>query len=133
MPSQKNYHTRRYSPSRRILADYNDVAASFNRVSALVEIDITDALAKIEEIEKKEKYKVSMTGWVAKCVAQVCMENKPLNTYRKGKRFIIFDEVDISIIIEITTKTGKKIPLNYVIRNAESKSVKEITDYTRHG
>ncbi|NHJ40902.1 MAG: 2-oxo acid dehydrogenase subunit E2 [Asgard group archaeon] len=132
MPKQKNYHTRKYSVARIILADYNAVAASLNRVSALVEIDITDALAKIEEIEKKDNYRVSMTGWVAKCVSQVCIENKQLNTFRKGGKFIIFDEVDISIIIELTSKTGKKIPFNYVIRNVETKSVRTITDEIRN-
>jgi pyruvate/2-oxoglutarate dehydrogenase complex dihydrolipoamide acyltransferase (E2) component len=131
MPKDKKYHTRRVSLARKILADYNDVAANIHRVSALVEIDITDALAKMEEIEKQENYKVSMTGWVAKCVSQVCMYNKPLITYRKGRKFIVFDEVDISIIIEITTKTGRKIPYNYVIRNVETKSVRTITDEIR--
>ncbi|MGC9781205.1 MAG: 2-oxo acid dehydrogenase subunit E2 [Candidatus Heimdallarchaeota archaeon] len=131
MHKEKNYHTRKFSPTRMILADYNAVAASLNRVFALIEIDITDALAKIEEIEKQENYKVSMTAWVAKCLSQAVMENKRLNTFRRGRKLVVFDEVDISIIIEITTKAGKKIPYNYVIRKAETKSVKTITDEIR--
>lgn len=132
MPQEKNYHVKKFSPTKMILADYNEVAASLNRVCGLVEIDVTAALAKIEEIEKQENYKVSMTGWVAKCVSQAVIENKQLNAYRKGKRkLIVFDEVDISIIIEVTTKKGKKAPYNYVIRKVETKSVKTITDEIR--
>ena len=132
MPKEKDYHIRKFSPTRRILADYNDVAASLNRVQGLIEIDITRALAKIEIIERKDKYKVSMTGWVAKCVSQVVSETKHLNSYRKGgRKLIVFDNVDISIIVEITTKSGKKVPYNYVIRKTETKSVKEITDEIR--
>ena len=66
-----------------ILADYNAAAASLHRVSGLIEIDITDPLAKIEEIEKKDKYRVSMTAWAAKCVSQAVMENPHLNSYRR--------------------------------------------------
>ncbi|MCK4895343.1 MAG: 2-oxo acid dehydrogenase subunit E2 [Candidatus Heimdallarchaeota archaeon] len=132
MPKEKNYHIRKFSPTRRILADYNDVAASLNRVQGLIEIDITKALVKIEEIEKKENYKVSMTGWVAKCVSQVAIENKHLNSFRKGgRKLVVFDDVDISIIIEITTKSGKKVPYNYVIRKVDTKSVKTITEEIR--
>ncbi len=131
MPKEKNFTKRKFSPTRQILADYNAVAASLPRVSGLIEVDITNALAKMGEIEKKQKYKVSMTGWVAKCVAQTVMENKHLNSYRKRRKIIIFDNVDISIIIELTLSSGKKIPYNYVIRKVETKSVKTITDEIR--
>lgn len=131
MPKERKYHTKKFSPTRMILADYNDVAASLNRVCGLIEIDITEALAMIKEIEKLENYKISMTGWLAKCVSQVVMENKHLNSYRKGRKIIVFDTVDISIIIELVTKTGKKIPYNHVLRDVETKSVREITDEIR--
>jgi len=103
-----------------------------HRVQGLIEIDVTNALAKMEEIKKHQNYKVSMTAWVAKCVSQAVMENKHLNSYRKGgRKIIVFDDVDISVIIEVTTKSGKKIPYNYVIRKAETKSVKAIADEIR--
>ncbi|GAH20636.1 unnamed protein product, partial [marine sediment metagenome] len=74
MPKEKNFHIKKFSPTRRILADYNDVAASLNRIHGLIEIDVTEALDKIEKIEKKDNYKVSFTGWVTKCVSQVVSE-----------------------------------------------------------
>ncbi len=132
MPKEKNFHVRKFSPTRRILADYNDVAASLNRVYGLIEIDVTEALEKIEKIEKNNNYKVSFTGWVAKCVSQAVIENKHLNSFRKGgRKLVVFDNVDISVIVEITSKSGKKVPYNYVIRKVETKSVKTITDEIR--
>lgn len=131
MPKEKKYHTRKISGNRMILADYNQVAATIPAVYAIMEIDITDALAKMEEIKKTKNYSVSMTAWVAKCLSQTVLDNIALNTFRKGRKFIVFEEVDISVIIEITTKTGKKIPYNYVIRNTEAKSVKTITEEIR--
>jgi len=131
MPKEKQYHTRKFSPTRMILADYNVVAASLHRVCGLIEIDITDALAEIAAIKKIENYNVSMTSWIAKCVAQVVIENKQLNTYRKRRKLIVFDTVDISVIVERTSKSGKKIPYNHVLRSVENKSVREITDEIR--
>jgi len=131
MTKEKNYHKRKFSANRIILADYNNVAASFHRVCGLIEIDVTKALKKIEEIEKKQNYKISMTAWVAKCVSQAVLEHKHLNSYRKGRKLIVFDEVDISVVVEITTKNGKRVPFNHVIRKVETKSVKEITEEIR--
>ncbi|MBN1330897.1 MAG: 2-oxo acid dehydrogenase subunit E2 [Candidatus Heimdallarchaeota archaeon] len=131
MTKEKNYHKRKLSANRMILADYNHVAYTLPNVFGLMEVDITDALAKIAEIKEKRNYNVSMTAWVAKCVGQTVMENKELNTYRKGRKLIVFDEVDISVIIEVTTKNGKKVPYNHVIRNVETKSVKTITEEIR--
>ena len=131
MTKEKQYQKKKFSPTRMILAEYNKVAASLHRVTGLIEIDITDALAKIAEIEKKQSYKVSLTGWIAKCVSKVVIENKQLNTYRKGRKLIVFDTVDISIIVELETESGKKVPYNHVLREVETKSVREITDEIR--
>ena len=131
MPKEKKFSKRKISANRMILADYNAVASSMPMVYGLIEIDVTDALAKIDEIKEKQNYKISMTAFTAKCLSQCVAENRALNTFRKGRKFIVFDEIDISIIIEITTKSGKKVPYNYVIRNVDTKSVRTITDEIR--
>jgi len=131
MPKEKNYTKKKFSATRMILADYNAVAAASPRVSGLIEVDVTNALAKIAEIEKKENYKVSMTGFSVKCVAQAVLDNMHLNSYRRRRKLIIFDNVDVSIIVELTRKDGKKVPYNYVIRKAETKSLRMITDEIR--
>ncbi len=132
MKSQKDYHKRKFSVNRQILADYNAVAASFSRIQALIEVDITEALKIIKKIEKKDGYKVSFTAWVAKCISKGVSEDKRFNSYRKGrKKIIVFDKIDISVMVEITTKEGKQVPFNHVIKDTESKSVKGITDEIR--
>ncbi|MCG3261035.1 MAG: hypothetical protein H7644_14870, partial [Candidatus Heimdallarchaeota archaeon] len=55
MTKKKSNHTvRKFSVARRILADFNDVAAKFPRVQGIVEIDITDAKKRISDIKEKE-------------------------------------------------------------------------------
>jgi pyruvate/2-oxoglutarate dehydrogenase complex dihydrolipoamide acyltransferase (E2) component len=133
MPKKKAKHTtRKMSVARRILADFNDVAATFPRVQGLVEIDITEGRKKIREYKEKENYNISLTSWIAKCISKAVKENPKLNSFRKrGKRIVIFEHVDISIMVEVITKDGKHVPFNHVIRKVETKSVKEITDEIR--
>ena len=132
MLKRKNgYSVRKVPIPRLIFNDYNAVASSFHRVMGLVEIDITKARERIREIKEKEDYDVSFTAWIAKCTATAVEENKELNSYIKGRKIITFDDIDISIIVEIETKTGKKIPFNYVLRDVAHKSVKDLTDEIR--
>ncbi|MHA1259830.1 MAG: 2-oxo acid dehydrogenase subunit E2 [Candidatus Heimdallarchaeaceae archaeon] len=126
MEKKKDYQIKKFSTTRKILADYNDVAATFPRVQGLIEMDVTIAIQKIKEIEEEEEYKISFTGWVAKCVAKAVSENKRLNSYRKGRsKIIVFDKIDISVMVEVVTKKGKYVPFNHVLRDVESKSIKE--------
>ncbi len=131
MTKEKNYQKRKFSPTRMILADFNRVAASFHRVTGVVEIDITESLEKMHQIEKLDGYNVSMTAWACKCISQAVKENPHLNSYRWRRKVLVFDDVDISVVIEITTKEGKKVPYNYVIRKVQTKSVRDITDEIR--
>ncbi len=133
MPKNKNNYTvRKFSVARRILSDFNDVAAKFPRVQGIVEIDITDARKRINDLKEKENYNVSLTAWVAKCISKAVKENPRLNSFRKGgRKIIVFDNIDISVMVEVTTKSGKHVPFNHVIRKVETKSVKDLTDEIR--
>ncbi len=128
MKSKKDYQKRRFSVNRQILADYNAIASSFSRVQGLVETDITDAVNIIKYIEKRDGYKTSLTAWIAKCISKGVSEDMRLNSYRKGRKIIVFDKIDISVMIEIKTKDEKQVAYNHVVRDVESKSVKEISD-----
>ncbi len=131
MSSKRDYHKRKYSVNRQILADYNAVASKFHRVQGLIEADITEALEIIKDIEMKEGYKISLTAWIARCISKAVSEDLRLNSYRHRRRLIVFDKIDISVMIEIKTKDGKRVPFNHVIRDVESKTVREITDEIR--
>ncbi|MCD6237428.1 MAG: 2-oxo acid dehydrogenase subunit E2 [Thermoplasmata archaeon] len=100
-------------------------------IHAVLEFDVTDARRIIKEYEKKSGEKISFTGWLIKCVAQAISEHKELNSYRQGrKKIVIFDDVDVGIPVERFVD-GEYRPLGYVIRKANEKNVKEITEEIR--
>ena len=132
MPKEIKYEQKKFSGVRQLLSDFNETAYMMPNVVGLIEVDITEAREIIRKYEEKSGDKISFTGWVTKCVGQGVKEHKHLNAFVKGKRkLIIFEHVDISVMVERKTSSGKDVPVNYVIREAEGKSVKEISDEIR--
>lgn len=125
--TSKNYEIRPFSVNRRLLSDYYDEMIKTHHVKGLVEVDVTKGRELIKNYEKNNCQKLSFTSWLVKCVSQAVNDHKMIHALRKGrKKVIIFDEIDISIMIEREIN-NKKFPVNHVIRNTQTKSVQEIS------
>ena len=108
-----------------------DNVAVKNRVYGLIEFDVTKAREHIRSYKEKTGETLSFTGWMIKCIAQAVSEDKQVQAYRKGKnRFVIFNDVDVSIVVEREVD-GQKLPVPYIIRKANEKSFKEIHNEIR--
>lgn len=99
-------------------------------INILLEINVTNALKLIRKYKKKGK-DISFTAWIIKCVSKALEEHKELNAYRVGRNKIaIFDDVDVAIPIEKLVNK-ETIPMAYIIRRANEKSVEDITKEIR--
>lgn len=108
-----------------------DHAAVKNRVYGLVEFDVTKARQLIRDHKDKTGETLSFTGWIVKCIGKAVGEEKEVNSYRKGRnKFVVFDDVDVSIVVEREVN-GEKLPLPYVIRRANAKSYVQIHEEIR--
>ncbi|WP_309734417.1 2-oxo acid dehydrogenase subunit E2 [Chamaesiphon sp. OTE_75_metabat_556] len=97
-----------------------------HHVPILLEIDVTEARSAIHAQKAKTGQGISFTGWIIKCLAQAISEHKYVHALRKGKReLVLFDDVDVTIIIERSV-AGEKLPMPYIIRQADRKTVAEI-------
>lgn len=102
-----------------------------HRIYGLVEIDVTSARQFISENEAKTGEKLSFTAWVIRCIAQAIGENKEVQGIKKGRtKLIVFEDVDIGVIIERQVKS-KKIATQHIIRKANEKSFRQIHDEIR--
>jgi pyruvate/2-oxoglutarate dehydrogenase complex dihydrolipoamide acyltransferase (E2) component len=103
-----------------------------HHIPMLLEIDVTEARAAIHDRKTKIGQRISFTGWIVKCIAQAVSEHKYVHAIRKGKREIVtFDDVDVTVIIERETDTGEKLPMPYIIRKANEKTVMAIHEEIR--
>lgn len=98
-----------------------------HHIPILLEIDVTAAREAIHDRKTKTGQRISFTGWIIKCIAQAVSEHKHVHALRKGnKKIVTFDDVDVTIIIEREANTGEKLPMPYIIRKANEKTVMEI-------
>jgi pyruvate/2-oxoglutarate dehydrogenase complex dihydrolipoamide acyltransferase (E2) component len=98
-----------------------------HHIPILVEIDVTTAREAIRDRKTKTGEGLSFTGWMIKCLAQAVSEHKYVHALRQGKRqLVIFDDVDITIIVERVADNGEKLPMPYIIRKANEKTVAAI-------
>lgn len=130
MRSREEYRTESFPSSRIATIDIGRVGLGKHHIKALIELDVTEARRMLRE-KKKQAEKVSFNAWLIKCISQTVTEVPQLHAVRKGKRQLaLFADVDISIMVERKVQ-GKKVPLPYVIRQTNKKSVEDIHNEIR--
>lgn len=126
------YKIETFPISRLSTVDIGITGLKKHHIKALIELDVTEARKMIQE-KKKQSKNISFNSWLIKCISQAVEECAQVHGVRKGKRdVVIFEDVDISIVIEREIQ-GKKVPLPYVIRKTNEKSIADICDEIRNG
>lgn len=90
------------------------------------EADVTEALAAIERLRKEQRLAISFHAYLLYCLAQASRDHPGVLSYRKGRHILTFGDIDIGTTIERRLPDGRRIPVAYVLRNAERKSLAEI-------
>ncbi|MHA2025131.1 MAG: 2-oxo acid dehydrogenase subunit E2 [Candidatus Thorarchaeota archaeon] len=116
--------------SRKLIIESCDFALRKHRMLGLFEADVTEARRKIQAYKEKTGESISFTGWIAACIGKAVGEHKQVHALMVGKHFVIFDDVNINILIE-TTIEGRSYPVNYILKSANTKSVVEINQEIR--
>lgn len=126
------YKTETFPISRISTIDIGMASLKKHYVRALIELDVTDARKMINEKRKKPE-KISFNSWLIKCISHTVEEFPQIHGIRKGKgNVVVFDDIDISIVIEREIQ-GEKVPLPYVIRKTNKKSISDICSEIRDG
>ncbi len=126
------YEIKNFSKVRQILGEFYEVSAKRTSVIGLVELDVDEARQEIERYLEQTGIRLSFTGWLIKCISQAVFEYKEVHAYRiKKDKIIVYDNVHVSVMVERTSTSGKKVPITYVITKANKKSVLEITNELR--
>jgi pyruvate/2-oxoglutarate dehydrogenase complex dihydrolipoamide acyltransferase (E2) component len=117
-----------YPSSRQLTFDVGRIGLGKHHVRALLEVDVTEARRIIKQNRHSGK-KISFTAWLIKAIADCVALHPPIagiNHARRNK-VLVFEDVDISIVVEKTVDEAR-VPLPYVIRKADKKTLCEIQD-----
>jgi hypothetical protein len=84
------------------------VAAERNTIHGITEVDISEPRRLMREHKKRTGETLSLTAYVA-CLARAVAENPEMNSFRRGRKLVLLDDVTISVLIEREI-SGEKIP-----------------------
>ena len=115
-----------YPASRRLTFDVGRIGRGKHRVFALLEVDVTDARARIRA-RRRGGERASFTAWLIKAIADaVAAHPQVAGVLRPARdRVVVFADVDVALVIEREVDGGR-VPLPLVIRAADTKTVAEI-------
>ncbi len=132
MEQNHSFTVKKISRMAQSIDDYTTEAKSKNLIWAFAEYDVTQARATLRKHKEDTGESISFTAFLISCFARVVERHKyPINTIRnKKKEYYIFDEVDVMTNIEREID-GIKKPVNYTVRNAHKKSLRDIHDEMR--
>jgi len=115
--------------NRRLAAAALQVASRRHIVHGFLEVDVTVPRRILKGTSGTDAHPLSFTGFVIACYARAIHAHPVVQAYRDLRnRLIVFHDVDVSVIIE-HRKDG--IPIPHVIRNADTKSVRDISEEIR--
>ncbi len=96
-----------------------------NPMEGLLEVDVSRARQLLRTRRERTGDAWSFTAFVIACVARAVAEQPQVQAFRRGRRLLIFEQVDVSTMVEVVLDE-ERVPLPYVIRDAGNLSVPEL-------
>lgn len=116
---------------RRFAMDAGYLGRRRHIVHGLIEVDVTDARARIREVEGKTGKKLSFTAFILYCVTKAIAEHPHLHAYRDWLgRLVIFEDINITCMVEVDFGP-RKIPIPHVFREINRLTLTQIHDEMR--
>ncbi len=127
-PPKPRFQALKFPLMRQVIVDFGRQWRKASYVYGLAEFDVTRARERIWQYRQRTGKGLSFTAYIIACLARAVAENRAIQAYRNWRnQLIIFEDVDISVNIEIKVPEGV-FPILHVIRAAHQKSFQEIHD-----
>lgn len=101
------------------------VLACRNAMHGFVEVDVTVARRRIREHRQRTGERFSFTAYLVACLARAVDEHREVQAFRRGRRLIVFDDVDVATLVEVKAG-GSRVPLPHVVRDAAGRTPEAI-------
>src|SRR5688572_1518283 len=119
------YVVSRFPDSRLATIDLGYLGRQKHHVAALVELDVTTAVAQLRE-RKARGEDTSFFSWFVATSARVVAKVPGMHSLRLGKTSLVtFEDVDVSVMIEREVE-GRRVPLPALLRSCDKKSAVEV-------
>jgi pyruvate/2-oxoglutarate dehydrogenase complex dihydrolipoamide acyltransferase (E2) component len=130
MKTKNGYKSLPLSSYRQAVIASASVTKEKNAIHSFTEVDITEPRHLIKEHFERTGEKLSLTAYIVTCLAQVIKQYPQLNSFIKGRKLIILDDVTVSVLIE-REMAGERVPEPIGIKGAQEKSFRQIHNEIR--
>lgn len=130
MPSKAGYRKVAFSMNRRIVAASASVGRARNNIHAITEVDISAPRRVMKDHRERTGESLSLTAFVIACLSRAIAENPHLNSFQRGRKLVLLDDVTISALVEREI-SGERVPEPFGIVGAQSKSYRAIHNEIR--
>lgn len=131
MPKSKSFQVIPFPKLRRFAIDLGYMARSSHTIRGLVRADVTRPRQLLLRHKTRSGDTLSFTAFLAHCVAAAVDADKLVQSYQDWRgRLVVFDEVDITIPVEVDTGTEKYLT-GHIVRAANCKDVVTIHEEIR--
>jgi len=130
MNKRRGYRVEPFGSNRQMVAASAAVSREQDTIHLLTEVDITGPRLLIAEHRERTGERLSLTGYIVTCLARTLDEFPLFNSFRKGSRLIVLDDLTISVLFEREID-GENIPEPVGIQAANRKTYRQINDELR--
>ena len=120
-----NYSVTKFPKSRNLITDVMWLSKKKSLIHGLCEVNISGTREYLKKYNDNKNPRVSLLSYLIYCYANSMKEFKSFNSMKKGNKIITYSAVDVSVIVE-RELDGEKYPMNYIIRNCDTKSPAEV-------
>jgi pyruvate/2-oxoglutarate dehydrogenase complex dihydrolipoamide acyltransferase (E2) component len=90
------------------------------------ECDVTTVMEKIKAIRRESRITLSLNTYLVYVVSRVAARHEALRSYKHGRKLIVFQHADVSLALLKKLPNGIRIPVIYIVREADTKSLARI-------
>jgi pyruvate/2-oxoglutarate dehydrogenase complex dihydrolipoamide acyltransferase (E2) component len=128
--TSRGFEVRRIPAERVPTIELMPALASRNPMHAFLEVDVTEARRRLRERRARTGESRSFTAFVIACLARAVDEDRGVQAFRRGRRLVVFDAVDVATLVEVGV-VGQRVPLPYVVRDAAHRTCDDISQEIR--
>ncbi len=130
-PESEAYTVLPFPRIRLPMVDGGRMGRQKHTVHGLLEVNVTQARQALRRHKVQTGETLSFSAFIIACLGQAVAANKHMHAYRNWRsQLIIFDEVDVNTLFEVTVDGAKEIR-PHILRGINKKSFREIHQEVR--
>lgn len=119
-----------FPTERNIVVDAGYLGVGRHLIHALLELDVTEALSRLEAAAGPGEGRLSLTGFLAASLGRTIAASPSVQALRDWRgRLVAFHEVDVVTMIE---PSPGAVAVPHIIRRADGKTVRQISGEIRN-